>query len=444
MFSTLRHSNSADEPYILEPAFPPFDPKRKLVRSACKSCRSSKLKCTGEENGCQRCLAKNIDCVYPVNTGSHARKQSTEVRKAAAQSKKNGGTTEPKDTRGARSRRNSPDKTQDYNFSDMIVDFDETQSFDVNLEPSRSSSISEDVFSFQTGRTPRSTDLPDDFPTKPFYGSLYDLDLMSPMSPALGTAFHGTGSEFPDSETRHPSIDDFANITDFGTAPFEEYSISSNSETTCSCTKQAATIYESVEVHLVWGPRETGDANVSEKILQHQKKALAQCEKILRCPQCISRSEVVMLVASTCERIMGSLENMFAEPSEGDNFGWIGTSSGGLDPHQGSTAGTDLTNGIVEEDRVLFEQIDSGNIGAGSDLDGRRRVRIGRWQLDDEDELHVLQSLLAARMTKLDRLIGQLEAAIKGNYWPAHKGLIRSLRQRFARASVFNKIVESR
>ncbi|KAI0882029.1 uncharacterized protein GGS22DRAFT_191760 [Annulohypoxylon maeteangense] len=433
MFSTLRHSNSADEPYILEPAFPPFDPKRKL------------LKCTGEENGCQRCLAKNIDCVYPVNSGSHARKQSTELRKAAAQSKKNGGTTERKDTSERRGRRNSPDKTQDYNFSDMIVDFDETQPFDINLEPSCSSSVSEDVFSFQTGRTPRSTDLPDDFPTKPFYGSLYDLDLLSPMSPAVGTTFHGTGSEFPNSETRHPSIDDFANLTDFGTAPFEDYSMSSNSEATCSCTKQAATIYESVEVHLVWGPRETGDANVSEKILQHQKKALAQCEKILRCPRCIGRSEVIMLVASTCERIMGSLENMFAEPSEaGDNLGWMQTSSGGFDGNQCSTTDTDLTNGLGDEESALFKQTDMASIGASGDTDGRRGLRIGRWQLDDEDELHVLQSLLAARMTKLDKLIGQLETAIKGNYWPAHKGLIRSLRQRFARASVFNKIVESR
>ncbi|KAI1441224.1 hypothetical protein F5Y02DRAFT_311135 [Annulohypoxylon stygium] len=392
------------------------------------------LKCTGEENGCQRCLAKNIDCVYPVNSGSHARKQSSELRKAATQSKKNNGMVESKNAGKAQTRENSADKTQDCDFSDMLVDFDKIRSFDVNLEPSCRSSVSEDVFSFETGRTPRSTDLPDDFPAKSFYGSLYDIDPVSPVSPSFSSVFH---TEFPDGGTRHPSIDDFANITNFGTAPFEEYSMPSVNETPCSCTKQAATVYESVEVHLVWGPRETGDGNSWEKILQHQKKALAQCEKILKCPGCIGRSEVIMLVASICERIMGSLENMFAEPS--------GT-SGGSDPHQGSGAamGTDLTDGLEGDDGILFKQMGLGYTGANIDMDGRRRLLIGRWQLDDEDELHVLQSLLVARMTKLDKLIGRLETAIKANYWPAHKGLVRSLRQRFSRASVLNKIVENR
>nr|AUW30991.1 hypothetical protein [Cladonia uncialis subsp. uncialis] len=34
------------------------------LRLACKNCRSKKLKCSGEQTGCQRCVARGVDCEY--------------------------------------------------------------------------------------------------------------------------------------------------------------------------------------------------------------------------------------------------------------------------------------------------------------------------------------------------------------------------------------------
>lgn len=48
--------------------------------------------------------------------------------------------------------------------------------------------------------------------------------------------------------------------------------------------------------------------------------------------------------------------------------------------------------------------------------------------------MHVVQTLLLARMKKLERLIVSIERVVDVNHWPAHKDWARDLRERFTRA----------
>ncbi|KAI1394752.1 hypothetical protein F4819DRAFT_239462 [Hypoxylon fuscum] len=67
MFSTFMHleSGSGSGQYVVESTASPFDrPSHRISRLACVYCRSKKVKCTGEEHGCRRCLDKQIVCSY--------------------------------------------------------------------------------------------------------------------------------------------------------------------------------------------------------------------------------------------------------------------------------------------------------------------------------------------------------------------------------------------
>ncbi|KAK2036166.1 hypothetical protein LZ31DRAFT_547650 [Colletotrichum somersetense] len=63
MFSTLKSVNGTSG-YILKPSAPPFKRQRTLARVACANCRGKKLRCSGDPEGCQRCLARDIECTY--------------------------------------------------------------------------------------------------------------------------------------------------------------------------------------------------------------------------------------------------------------------------------------------------------------------------------------------------------------------------------------------
>ena len=85
--------------------------------------------------------------------------------------------------------------------------------------------------------------------------------------------------------------------------------LGSVSSTGCNCIGQALSIYEAIEVNLVWGPRE--GCSPANKVMHHQKSVLAQCEAIFACSStCSQRSEYVMLLIHMCDKILGSLERM--------------------------------------------------------------------------------------------------------------------------------------
>lgn len=54
--------------------------------------------------------------------------------------------------------------------------------------------------------------------------------------------------------------------------------------------------------------------------------------------------------------------------------------------------------------------------------------------MDTEDELQVIQSLLMARMTRLDGLTARMKRVAQQNDWPAHDARIGSIRERLIAA----------
>ncbi|PVI05739.1 hypothetical protein DM02DRAFT_650412 [Periconia macrospinosa] len=70
MFGTFRHQKPQPDHDLatLESTASPFERSSyRISRLACVFCRSKKVKCTGEEQGCQRCLEKQIICSYTTS-----------------------------------------------------------------------------------------------------------------------------------------------------------------------------------------------------------------------------------------------------------------------------------------------------------------------------------------------------------------------------------------
>ncbi|KAE9370798.1 hypothetical protein N431DRAFT_379513 [Stipitochalara longipes BDJ] len=78
MFTTLR--------YVKDAALLPEREGHVLSHLACKACRSRKLKCTGESNGCRRCLSKAITCTYPDPSQRTRRSKGIQKRAKSKQS----------------------------------------------------------------------------------------------------------------------------------------------------------------------------------------------------------------------------------------------------------------------------------------------------------------------------------------------------------------------
>ena len=173
------------------------------------------------------------------------------------------------------------------------------------------------------------------------------------------------------------------------------------SESSCSCLAQAVSTYEAIEV-AAWGQKElSSDAS---DILQHQKKALIECEELLECRKYNTQPAYVMLLLSMCSKILGTLED-------------IGR-------------GEEVTNAEQSSEKRKRKKYGS-NVGDGDESRPRGHgINIRKLHLDDDDEHIVLQSLLTARVARLDRLLSMLDKVISKHSWPAHKSLIRELQNR--------------
>jgi hypothetical protein len=71
--------------------------------------------------------------------------------------------------------------------------------------------------------------------------------------------------------------------------------------------------------------------------------------------------------------------------------------------------------------------------------EARSGLRLGHWRLDNEDELQVIQSLLAARMMRLDGLTARMKCVAQQNEWPVHDARIGSIRERLVAAMFLAK-----
>ncbi|KAI1147173.1 hypothetical protein F4825DRAFT_160817 [Nemania diffusa] len=425
MFCTLKHSLS-DESYTFETTTPPFSRKRegRLAKIACTNCRISKLKCSGETHGCQRCLSKKIDCRYPSPPRGNSHKKSQSQSHSRSQS-----TSQPQSQSLSQSQSQSQAQAPVSAPTRAPVPTPpETPQFQSHSRPS-------------SARVDATAD--DDFITvisnqeTTYTNTLDDLDLgLGGFEVSDFTTPESIPGLIPDGEYMDPSdamrpwhqpftftSDDITSPWD-GTSEREDVVFSVDSKTStvpsspdtcdtnCSCFSQAVSTYEAIEV-AVWGQNDLW--RNADDMLRYQKKALIECEELLECRRCTTQSAYTMLLLSMCRRILTTLGDLCN-----------GTSWSGSD--------TAVQLGQGPEDRKRRKYADDSE---GAD-DSRNRgygISIRNRQLDDDDEHLVLQSLLTARVARLGRLLSALDKVVSEHNWPAHKAIIRELQTRLTGSS---------
>ncbi|KAK2603624.1 hypothetical protein QQS21_004205 [Conoideocrella luteorostrata] len=75
MFSTIRYRNPSQPDDIPKSVDSHNFERRRPSRLACVECRTRKVKCTGENTGCQRCQGVGITCIYPEVTKRNSKRQ---------------------------------------------------------------------------------------------------------------------------------------------------------------------------------------------------------------------------------------------------------------------------------------------------------------------------------------------------------------------------------
>ncbi|KAI0203008.1 hypothetical protein F4808DRAFT_418781 [Astrocystis sublimbata] len=397
MFCTLKHNSLSDESYTFETTTPPFSRKRegRLAKIACTNCRTSKLKCSGEPKGCQRCLAKKIDCRYPSPPRGNSHKKSQSQSKLQSQARAQAAVPTPPETPQLQSHpKPEPvpmDTTADSEFMSAITHHDTT--FNNTLEDMDLSLGGFEVSDFTT---------PESIP-----GLLSDAEFMDP-SDAMRPwqqQFTFTPEDMRSSWNSTPEREDALFSSDSKAST--EASSPNTSDSSCSCFSQAVSTYEAIEV-AVWGQNELW--RNADDMLRYQKKALIECEELLECRRCTAQSAYTMLLLSMCRRILSTLGSLCQGNSWGDaaavpNLGQVPVDT----PRQ--RHGEESDNGE-----------DSCNRGYGISIRNR--------QLDDDDEHLVLQSLLTARVARLGRLLTTLDKVVGEHNWPAHKAIIHELQTR--------------
>ncbi|KKY15989.1 putative geranylgeranyl pyrophosphate synthase [Diplodia seriata] len=226
----------------------------------------------------------------------------------------------------------------------------------------------------------------------------------------------------------------------------------------CDCIKEAIQTYESVQVDLVVLTSQDSPASASSgqaqqqcgtlcdchntagliDVLQHQKAALGSCKALVGCPRCREQSAYVMFAISMCGALLESIEHLHQLVSPVDDLS---------PPPPQSKAPRRAANQMLSPAHSRKSSVAGHGSLPGSDdsLDGfpfarqqqhRRGVQIGRWKLDDDDERHVIQGLLSARMVTLGRVIDGIERAVDDNQWLTHENAVRRLREPFSLASL--------
>lgn len=174
----------------------------------------------------------------------------------------------------------------------------------------------------------------------------------------------------------------------------------------CSCFAQAIGVYEGIGARSIGCSRDPSTS--TDQILQHQKLALMRCEDLLKCQRCCSRSDFIMLIISMCDRMLSSLHSVLERARQGRQHG----------QSQGSCVQRETQNNAM-----------SSTFNVNNSSRGRPRLQIGAWQLDDEDELQVLQSLLKLRFAKLGDFVNEIGKVVDINHWPAHQHIVLNLRE---------------
>lgn len=159
-----------------------------------------------------------------------------------------------------------------------------------------------------------------------------------------------------------------------------------------------------------------------ETALHCIKSSLEICEMLMDCQTCSARSECIMLSICMCDTMVARAEELV----------------GAVKPSP-SSIGNKVMPGSVPSDQGKIHRRHHCGHHSSDRSAAHSGLRLGQWRLDNEDELQVIQSLLAARMTRLDNLTARMKRVAQQNEWPVHDARIGNMRERLVAAMFMAK-----
>ncbi|KAK3940198.1 hypothetical protein QBC46DRAFT_128752 [Diplogelasinospora grovesii] len=448
-------------------------------RFACVRCRSNKVRCTGEDGGCQRCISKGHECDYGAPPDSPIAPDTANPTKATTHRKRK---SDALLTPNSDAIPQTPD-----NIAIGDGKFEVPGSMKTHL---RSPSSDPCLLSPESLYSMPVDSMEDFFTTdfQPFSGFGYSSPIERPaddsfiasLDPSL-VSVTDCEEDIPSPSTSHGEPEaDFPCDDKEVAATVSHPTPSCQMEATCSCINTALVAHENLSLHIGPGrwssnPRTSlhktqtpKDTTQESALLQCLKRTVATLEELLNCHISCGRSEFVMLLISTCSSMLSAAEYLVCGASQEDkihpsveqkssgpfsravlqtaNPGVMGdaTSPGEDDlsamdhcsaiPKQCPDTQSELfiTRGPLWQPTTTAS--DSPDSSFANTEPSQPRFEIGSWGLDEDDEHHVFRGLLTARMTKLGFLLKKLQQAVERHDWPGHGHLVQQLQARYERA----------
>ena len=265
---------------------------------ACDNCRARKMRCSGQRNGCHRCLTRGLSCEYHVPASRSGRK------------------------RRSINSMETPDPAQFHSDSRISI----SSASQSTCRPQTRSSESppkDSNANLAPQRTPRyksSTDLQD---------TTHIVRMESHAPAASGFICDFVAPYAPTTEQRKLSVDNMctsirvtasdagqeesASCTLFETAEPNRPSGKSSSSAIdeintkpCQCVSSMLSLLAESEIE-----GERLSLRTVDQFLRLNKHGLARCNRVLGCQECCSSSNLVMLIVTICRAMVAQHERMY-------------------------------------------------------------------------------------------------------------------------------------
>ena len=342
----------------------------------------AQVKCTGEKDGCRRCIENNARCSYSTTVSSRS------LSRANTQ----------EDSRSEAPPTARPTSTS---LPEYLVP---------RLTPAPIGGAESEVIADRPNMAEEQLSIPNtntDYST----GLTPDLDMdvgdARQSSSPPHEPFANFGADFSILDTTEPIDPSIFAETNSG----QEVDVAFARRQRCSCSEMVRT-YEMAELYLVWAPRDrSGVMSIEvDEIFRYQKTVLASCEAVLSCNLCNLQSEQVLLMISICNKLLASFVQISADPPLIAQESAHPSNLGQRSPGQGQQLIKGFSSGMSR---------------------GLNSV-ISEWKIDDEDKKQVLKTLLNSRAARVNSLMNRLGEVVTTNHWLIHRSMIRDFLERFA------------
>ncbi|KAF6829652.1 hypothetical protein CMUS01_08070 [Colletotrichum musicola] len=379
-----------------------------LTRIACDICRLKKLKCSGETEGCQRCRSNGLECRYEASPTCKTRRlpsvgdftnQSWVQDNNRFTTKRHSGVDGDLDSTMLAQRHCLPFEPR--SFSPYQSDTIDVLSAD-DLDSFFTSSGSDTFNSTATGSPIIPSSKVDSIPLHaPHWSSISAV--------VTDADRHHTRRDHK-RQYRQRSLSRNRDWSEGSSRSRFEDDEPVYGEESCACYGRSLLQHEDVSTNLMWSTRGSSPAPAAE-ILRSLKRAMEGLDTLFECRSHRSRPEFISLHISVCDVMIGGVEYLVPRVGGGDPNSVRPDDTAETSSNRGSLHGSSSSS---KSGSAMCTPQPAFTLGT----------------LDEEDELHVLHSLVCARAKRLGILIDRLSHTAEKNGRPIQRHFVRHLRDR--------------